>query len=76
MDEKLITIATYTDSIKAELARQLLADYGIEAVVTDQLSTNIFAGVPTIAAVELQTLESSAEEALRILQSNEQQEQP
>ncbi len=76
MAEKLITIATYNDSTEAELARQLLADFAIQAVVTDQNAANIFAGLPTIANVELQTLESNAEKAIQILRSDETQEQP
>lgn len=76
MAEKLVTIATYNDTTEAELARQLLADFAIEAVVTDQNAANIFAGLPTIANVELQTLESNAERAIQILRSDETQEQP
>jgi len=76
MSEKLVTIATYTDTTEAELARQLLADFAIEAVVTDQNAANIFAGLPTIANVELQTLESNAKKAIQILRSDETQDLP
>ena len=36
MGDKLVTIAQFTDYIEAEMAKQLLADYEIEAVVTGE----------------------------------------
>jgi hypothetical protein len=32
--EKLVTVTQFANYIEAEMARQLLADYGIEAVAT------------------------------------------
>ena len=74
MAEKLITIARFADYIQADLARQLLDDFGIEAVVTGQNVANVYSGLPALTNVELQTLESRAEEALKILESNKKQE--
>jgi len=73
--DKLVTIAQFTNYIEAELAKQLLADYGIEAVVTGENVANIYSGLPALANIELQTLESQAQQALKILESNNKQEQ-
>ena len=75
MAEKLVTIARFADYMEAELARQLLGDFGIESVVTGQHAANIYSGLSAVAATELQTLESEAEKALEILQSRKKQEQ-
>lgn len=75
MAEKLVTIATYPDAIEANLAKQKLADFGIDACVTDENAANIFGGITSLAAVELQTLESNVEKAARILQTSEKQEE-
>lgn len=75
MADKLVTIAQFTNYIEAELAKQLLADYGIEAVVTGENVANIYSGLPALANIELQTLESQAQQALKILESNNKQEQ-
>ena len=69
MADKLVTIVRYTDYIEAELAKQLLDDFGIKSVVTGQNVANVYSGVPAAIHIELQTLQSQAEEALEILQS-------
>jgi len=73
MADKLITIAQFTNYIEAEMAKQLLADYGIEAVATGENASNIYS-IPAIEGPELQVLESRAKEALKILESNKKQE--
>jgi len=65
--EKLVTIARYEDSMEADLARQLLEDEGIRAVVLGQNVGNVYSGVPAVIDIELQTLESQAEDARQIL---------
>jgi len=75
MSEKLVTIAKYTDAIEASLAQQLLDDFGVKSVVTGQNAANIYAGVPAIANIELQTFESQAQRAREILESQGKQEQ-
>jgi len=75
MADKLVTIAKFTDSVEANLAKQLLDDFGIKTVVTGQHAANIYAGVPAVAYVELQTLQSQARQALEILDSQKKQEQ-
>jgi hypothetical protein len=71
MADKIITIAEYADSMKAELARQLLEDFGIRAVVVDQNAANL--GLPSMLAMtaKLQVFESDAARAAEILESAE-----
>ena len=73
MADKLVTIARFTDYIEAEMAKQLLADYKIEAVVTGDNAANVYS-IPAVAAMDLQVLESQAKEALEILESRKTQE--
>jgi len=73
--EKLVTIAQFTDYIEAEMAKQLLDDFGIKSVVTGQNVANIYSGLPTLADLKLQTFESQAQKALEILESQGKQEQ-
>jgi len=73
MNEKLVTVARFSDYIRADLARQLLKDEGIEAFVMGQNVANVYSGVPVAIDIELQTLESQAEEAREILEASEQE---
>ena len=75
MEEKLVTVARFTDYIEADLARQLLDDFGIKSVVTGQNVANVYAGVPGLIDLELQTFENQAQRAREILESKGQQEQ-
>ncbi|MCJ7730316.1 MAG: DUF2007 domain-containing protein [Sedimentisphaerales bacterium] len=69
MADKLVTVAEYTDSIKAEMAKQLLEDFGIRAVVLDQNVANLCFISPLTA--KLQVLESDAARAAEVLESSE-----
>jgi hypothetical protein len=75
MGDKLVTIAQFSNYIEAELAKQQLADFGVEAVVTGANAANIYSGLPFIEGPELQVLESQAQEALEILESSTEQRQ-
>jgi hypothetical protein len=66
--DKLVTIAKFTDYIEADLARQLLEDFGIKSVVRGQNFGSVYCGVPAVTSIDLQTLESKAQEAREILQ--------
>ena len=74
MDDKLVTIAQFTDYIEAEMAKQLLADYEIEAVVTGENASNLYP-ISAIEGPELQVLEKDAQKAREILEAREEQEQ-
>lgn len=75
MAERLVTIAHFADCINAELAKQKLDDAGIRSVLSGQNVASVYAGVPAAIDLQLQTLESQAEEAMEILQSSDEQEQ-
>ncbi|MBN1393040.1 MAG: DUF2007 domain-containing protein [Sedimentisphaerales bacterium] len=75
MADRLVTVAQFSDYIEAELAKQQLADFGIEAVVTGANAANTYAGFFFIEGPELQVLESRAEEAKEILESSREQGQ-
>ncbi len=74
MADKLVTIAQFPSYIEAELAKQLLADYGIESVATGENASNIYS-IPAVEGPEWQVLESQARRALEILESHDKQEQ-
>jgi hypothetical protein len=69
MENKLVTIAKFADSAQASLAKQLLADFGIESVLAGENATNLY-GLPAIAQTNLQTLQTDAAQATQILESN------
>jgi hypothetical protein len=71
--DKLVTIAQFTDSGQASLAKQLLADFGIESVLTGQNAANIYT-IPALATISLQTFESQAKQAQEVLESRKKQE--
>jgi hypothetical protein len=74
MADKLVTIATFREYFQAELARQTLEQFDIKAVVTGSNTLNLFGGMPGIEDVQLQVLDSQAEQAIQILNSQKQQE--
>ncbi len=74
MDDKLVTIAQFPSYIEAEMAKQLLADYGIEAVATGENASDMFS-LPAVEGPELQVRESQAQQAREILESQTEQEQ-
>jgi len=76
MDEKLVTIAQFDDYIGAEMAKQLLEDFGIKAIVGGANASNVYAGVPAVEGPVLQVLESKADEARKILEESKADEAP
>ena len=72
MADKLVTIATFTDYSQADLAKQLLDDFGIKSVVMGEKSGLPY---PVPSEAKLQVFESHAKRAQEILESNEKQEQ-
>jgi len=73
--DKLVTIAQFTNYFEAEMAKQVLDDFGIKSVVTGQNVANIYSGLPALADLKLQTFESQAQKAREILESQGKQEQ-
>jgi len=75
MKEKLVTVARFSDYIRADLARQWLEDAGIKAFVLGQNVANVYSGVPAAIDIELQTPQSEADEAREILKAHEPERQ-
>jgi len=75
MNDRLVTIARFTSYMEAELARQLLNSEGIQAFVMGQNVATTYGGVLAAVDIELQTLESQAEEAKQILEASRQQQE-
>jgi hypothetical protein len=71
MADKLVTIAQFPDYIQADLARQMLEDFDIKAVVTGQNAANTLSGILGAQGPTLQVFESQAAEAIEILESNQ-----
>ncbi len=77
MSGKLITIAEYADSISAQMAIQVLDDFGIKGIIIGQNAADVFGGVPALfATVKIQVLENDAEKAKEILEEQEQGREP
>jgi hypothetical protein len=64
----------FTDYIEAEMAKQLLADYEIGAVVTGDNAANLYP-ISAVEGPELQVLEKDAQRARKILAAREELEQ-
>jgi len=71
MADKLVTIAKFTDYSEADLARQLLDDFGIKSVV---IGEKFGLPYPIPSEAKLQVFESQAKQAQEILESQESQE--
>ncbi len=74
-EEKLVTVATFSDYVKADLARQTLDDFGIKSLLTGQNVAYVSGGLPALMDLDLQVFENQAQRAREILESNEAQEQ-
>jgi len=68
MNEKLVTIAEFSDSIQANFAKQKLVDSDIKCILIGENAANVYSGLDFVK-IELQTLESNAEKAKEILES-------
>jgi len=73
MTDKLVAIKQFANYIEAELAKQQLADFGIEAVVTGANAANVYS-IPAMGRPSLHVRQSQAEKALEILESSRKQE--
>ena len=73
MADELVAIKQFANYIEAELAKQQLADFGIEAVVTGANAANIYS-VPALARPDLHVRQSQVEKALEILEAFGKQE--
>jgi hypothetical protein len=74
MADKLVTIAEYMNSIQAEMAKQVLADFDIPAIISGENAGDGRIGF--IDSVKLQVKESDAEEAKQILEEQQEGHEP
>ena len=74
MADKLVTIAKFNDSSQAHLAKQVLADFGIEAFVTGENVANLY--IVPLQSIDLQVRESQRQQAQEVLESYNEQEDP
>ena len=72
VSDKLVTIAKFNDSYQANLAKQTLADFGIEAFLTGENVANLY--IVPLQPVELQVRESQKQQAQEILEALKSQE--
>lgn len=75
MTEKLVTIATFEESITASLAKQLLDDAGIESFLIGENFSNILP-LPQVAQIQLQTSQTNAPQAIEILKQSQENKEP
>jgi hypothetical protein len=71
MADKLVTIATFADYSQADLARQLLDDFGIKSVV---IGEKFGLPYPIPSEAKLQVFESQVKRAREFLESHKGQE--
>ena len=72
MADKLVTVAEYMDSLKADMAKQVLEDFGIQAVIVGRNAADVFGGVTAyFTAIKLQVRQSDAARAKEILELSE-----
>jgi len=74
MADKLVTIAEYMDSIQAEMAKQVLGDFDIPAIVVGENAGDGRIGF--VEPIKLQVLEKDADEAKQILEDQQQGHEP
>jgi predicted Fe-Mo cluster-binding NifX family protein len=73
--DKLVTIAQFSDSSDANMAKQVLADFGIEAIVLGENFANLYPALP-LQSIDLQVRESQSRQAQEVLESYNKQEDP
>jgi hypothetical protein len=74
MEDKFVIIAEYMNSIEAELARQTLEDFQIPAIIVGANAGDARIGV--FETVKLQVKQSNVEQAMQILEDQEQGPEP
>ena len=76
MEEKLVTIASFSDYAEAELAKQTLEEFGIKSLVAGEDGCKImYGGLFALIDLDLRVFESQAQRAQEILESQGKQEQ-
>jgi Putative prokaryotic signal transducing protein len=75
MNDEMVTLATFANTIEAEMVKNLLADEGIPAFVIGETSGTLFSGMTNLfGEVRLLVAESNLERATAILEEDEDDE--
>ena len=74
MAGELVTIAEYLNTIQAEMAKQVLADFDIPAIIVGENAGDGRIGF--IEGIKLQVKQADAEEAKQILEDQEHGHEP
>jgi hypothetical protein len=74
MAGELVTIAEYMNSIQAEMAKQVLEDFDIPAIIVGENAGDGRIGF--IEPIKLQVKQNDADEAKKILEDQEQNFEP
>jgi len=72
--QKLVKIRDFCDIIKASLAKQILDDYGIKAILENQNTAGIFSGLCAVSKINLYVTKDKANQALQLLNSSVKQD--
>lgn len=67
MEDKLVSVGQFDNYIAAEMAKQVLEDFGINAVVTGDNASNVYAAMSFVEKPEVMVMADKAEEAKQIL---------
>ena len=73
MEDKLVSVGKFEDYIQAEMAKQVLEDFGIKAVVTGANASNVYAAMSFIEKPEVMVMSNQADEAAKVLEKLQQQ---
>jgi hypothetical protein len=74
MAGELVTIAEYMNSMQAEMAKQLLEDFDIPAIIVGENAADGRIGF--VEPIKLQVKKTDADEAKQILEDQEQSHEP
>jgi len=75
MEDKLVSVGKFDDYIQADMAKQVLEDFGIKAVVTGANASNVYSALSFVEKPQVMVMSDQAEEAIEILNQCKQQEQ-
>ncbi len=70
MEDKVVTVARFSDSVDAHLAQMRLDSNGIESVIVGEESASTFS-LPQLAFIELRVAGEQADEAVKILETEQ-----
>jgi hypothetical protein len=73
LEDKLVTVAKFDNSIDAHLAKIRLDENGIESALMGEDSSNMLP-IPQVAFIELCVASEQADDAIRILESEGREE--